>query len=100
MDEEQRAEMGGFAAEPSPPNKHVGWGKAWGSVASLMRGSGKPPVSVHLSALENALLECASSTSMLVDLHSFCSQEDGVIFVIFFCLGFFCFFFFFTIKSY
>lgn len=49
--------------------------------------SGNPAVSVHLSALEAALLEYASSTSMLVDLHSFCTQEDCVIFVILFYLG-------------
>lgn len=65
-------------------------------MASLVRESGKPPVSVHLSALETALPPCASSTSMLVDLHTFCSQEDCVIFVILFC-SVVCFFL--TIKS-
>lgn len=56
------------------------------------RKSWKPPVSVHLSALEAALLERASSTSMLVVLHSFCSQEDCVILFVLFGV-------FFTIKS-
>lgn len=48
------------------------------------RKSWKPPVSVHLAALEAALLECASSTSMLVVLHSFCSREDCVILFVLF----------------
>lgn len=87
-----REELGVLAAELL--NKHAGGGRAWGSVTSLMRESGKPPVSVHLSALEAALLECASSISMLVDLRSFCSQEDCVIFVMLFVwfVFFVCFF--------
>lgn len=89
---EPRAGLGALLQSPHQlPNKHVGGVKAWDSVASWVRESGKPPVSVHLSALETA-----SSTSMLVDLHSFCSQEDCVIFVILFCLAFVVFF---TTKS-